>query len=86
VSDTPETIAEGFTRRKRTLGRNVERLMDARRMSYTDMAKAARMSRTGVFKIVDGTSNASMESLFAIADFFGVTLNDLFTSAPSGED
>lgn len=82
----PETVEAGLARRRAAVGRRVEALMDARRMSYSDAARATGLSRTGLFKIVDGSSDPTLSSLLRIVDFFGVSLGDLLTEAPPAAD
>lgn len=84
-AETPETVDAGLARRRAAVSHAVERLMDARRMSYGDLSRATGLSRTGLFKIVDGTSDPTLSSLLRIADFFGLTLNDLLAEASHGD-
>lgn len=83
MADTnPRTVEEVTTDRRLALSRNLQRLMDARRMSYTDLSRATGLSRTGLFKIADAECYPTSRSLFAIADCFGITLNDLYALVP----
>ncbi len=77
TAETPRSEMEVAIDRRRALGRNVNRLMEARRMSFRDTSKATGLSTTGLYKIVDGTSDPSLSSLWKIADFFGVTIQSL---------
>ena len=82
-SPNPRTVEQAQADRAIRLGRNVERMMDKRRMSFMDMAKAAGVSKTCIAKVIAGETDARSSTLFAIADFFGVTLNDLYADHPS---
>ena len=82
MTDNPRTIEEVDADRRASLSRNVQRLMDERRMSYTDLSRATGLSRTGLFKIADGKSDPQASTLFAIADFFGLTIAELYDETP----
>lgn len=86
-SKYPRTVEQIAADRRRQLGCTVERMMDERRMSFNDMAKAAGVSKTCIYQIVDGKVDARASTLWGIADFFGVTLDALFgpsTDGPQG--
>jgi transcriptional regulator with XRE-family HTH domain len=74
---TPLTEVEYHALARQRVGRAIERLMDERRMSFGDLARATGLSKTGLFKIVDGTSDPTLSSLLRVAQFFGVSIDAL---------
>ena len=60
---------------------NVLRLIEARRVSFGAAATACGLSKTGLYKIADGTSDPSLSSLCKIAAAFGVPLASLLDAA-----
>ena len=81
MSEYPPTCEQAERERRRVLGRNVERMMDCRRMSFNDMAKAAGVSKTCIYQLVDGAVDVRASTLWGIANFFGLTLDALYTRA-----
>ena len=75
----PRTEQEVFDARRQMVGRNVLALIESRRMSFADASRATGLSKTGLYKIADGTSDPSLSSLYKIADFFGVSVAQLLT-------
>lgn len=86
-TQAPRTVGEARLGRRRTLGRNVKRLMDQRGMTYAGAAKAFGLrSKSGVHKIVRGEVDARVSTLWSIADFFGVDIPSLFDAGCSGSN
>lgn len=56
----------------------VEELRKNLGMNQEDFAKAIRVSRQTVSSIENGKYNPSLELAFAIADFFGKTIEEIF--------
>lgn len=76
----PMTVEEEWDLRRQLVGRKVLALIESRRMSFADASHATSLSKTGLYKIVDGASDPSLSSLYKIADFFGVSVADLLPS------
>jgi len=71
-------------RRRAILSASVTRLMEAKRMSFHDLARATGLSTTGLYKIVDRQSDPTLGTLWKIADYFGVTLDALCAEPNEG--
>ena len=56
----------------------VEQLRKERGLNQEDFAKALRVSRQTVSSIETGKYNPSLDLAFAIADFFGQTIEEIF--------
>ena len=68
------------------LENHVEKLRKERGLSQEDFARAIRVSRQTVSSIENGKYNPSLELAFAIADFFGKTIEEIFIYKGGGED
>jgi transcriptional regulator with XRE-family HTH domain len=68
---------EGWAHRRKEVGRRVTALIEGKRMSFGGAARATGISKTGLYKIADGTSDPRLSSLYRIADAFGVDVADL---------
>lgn len=78
----PLTVDEGQRQRQRVLGRNVERMMNARRMTYRGAMSAFGLrSTSAVANILNGSVDTRTSTLWAIADFFGVSISSLYEEA-----
>ena len=64
----------------------VEKLRKERGLNQEDFAKAIRVSRQTVSSIENGKYNPSLELAFAIADFFGRTIEEIFIYKGGAED
>ena len=56
----------------------VEELRKARGLNQEKLAKAIRVSRQTVSSIENGRYNPSLELAFAISDFFGLPIEEIF--------
>ena len=56
----------------------VEELRKARGLRQEEFARAIRVSRQTVSSIENGRYSPSLDLAFAIADFFGLTIEDIF--------
>lgn len=56
----------------------VERLRKEMGMNQEDFAKVLKVSRQTISSIETGKYNPSLELAFAIADFFGKTIEEIF--------
>ena len=56
----------------------VEELRKARGLKQEDFAKAIRVSRQTVSSIENGRYSPSLELAFAISDFFGLPIEEIF--------
>jgi DNA-binding XRE family transcriptional regulator len=79
----PRTEEEVLRDRCAAVGRNVLSLIEAHRMSFAGAAKATGLSKTALYKIADGKSDPCLSSLYAISDFFSVSIADLVAAAPA---
>ncbi len=61
----------------------VEELRKARKLSQDEFAKAIRVSRQTVSSIETGKYNPSLELAFAISDFFGMSIEEIFINEGS---
>lgn len=82
----PMTIEEEWDLRRQLVGRKVLALIESRRMSFADASHVTRLSKSGLYKIADGTSDPSLSSLYKIADFFGISVSDLLPSRQEVND
>lgn len=62
----------------------VEQLRKERNLSQDAFARAIRVSRQTVSSIENGKYNPSLELAFTIADFFGLTIEEIFLHERSG--
>ena len=56
----------------------VEKLRKERGLNQEEFAKAIRVSRQTVSSIENGKYNPSLDLAFTIADFFGMTIEEIF--------
>ena len=56
----------------------VEKLRKERGLNQEEFAKAIRVSRQTVSSIETGKYNPSLDLAFIIADFFGLTIEEIF--------
>lgn len=68
------------------LENHVEKLRKERGLNQEDFARAIRVSRQTVSSIENGKYNPSLELAFAISDFFGKTIEEIFIYKGGGED
>ena len=64
----------------------VEKLRKERGLNQEEFAKAIRVSRQTVSSIETGKYNPSLELAFTIADFFGMTIEEIFIHKAGGTD
>ena len=64
----------------------VEQLRKERGLNQEDFARAIRVSRQTVSSIETGRYNPSLELAFTISDFFGLTIEEIFTRERSISD
>nr|WP_326127158.1 helix-turn-helix transcriptional regulator [uncultured Oscillibacter sp.] len=64
----------------------VEQLRKDRGLNQEDFARAIRVSRQTVSSIENGRYNPSLELAFAISDFFGLSIEEIFIHERSGFD
>lgn len=64
----------------------VEQLRKDRGLNQEDFARAIRVSRQTVSSIENGKYNPSLELAFVIADFFGLSIEEIFVHERSGSD
>ena len=62
----------------------VEKLRKERGLNQEEFAKAIRVSRQTVSSIETGKYNPSLELAFTIADFFGMTIEEIFIYKAGG--
>lgn len=84
MSGNESGIAGGQERRKHVENR-VEELRKDMGMNQEEFARAIRVSRQTVSSIENGKYNPSLELAFAIADFFGKTIEEIFIHERSGK-
>jgi transcriptional regulator with XRE-family HTH domain len=56
---------------------NVTRLIELHRLSFGEASRLTGISKTGLYKIADGTSDPCLSSLGKIANTFGVSIASL---------
>jgi len=61
-----------------TLNNNVESLRKERGLNQEEFAKALKVSRQTISSIENGKYNPSLDLAFEIADFFGMTIEEIF--------
>ncbi len=64
----------------------VEKLRRERGLNQEEFAKAIRVSRQTVSSIETGKYNPSLDLAFAIADFFGMTIEEIFIHKGGTDD
>ena len=64
--------------RRRFLKNKVEQLRKERGLNQDDFAKMLRVSRQTISSIETGKYNPSLELAFAISDFFGKRIEEIF--------
>ena len=62
----------------------VEKLRKERGLNQEEFAKAVRVSRQTVSSIETGKYNPSLDLAFIIADFFGMTIEEIFIHKQGG--
>ena len=62
----------------------IEQLRRERGLSQEAFAKAIRVSRQTVSSIENGRYNPSLDLAFTIADFFGLSIEEIFIHERSG--
>lgn len=62
----------------------VEELRRQRGLNQEALARALKVSRQTVSAIENGKYNPSLELAFAIADFFGLTIEEIFLHEKGG--
>ena len=62
----------------------VEELRRQRGLNHESFARALKVSRQTVSAIENGKYNPSLELAFAIADFFGLTIEEIFLHERGG--
>lgn len=67
------------------VGRNIVRLMNKKGISQSDLARGIDVHVTAVNKWVKGHNSLTMGNAQKIADFFGVSMNDLMTEQANYE-
>ena len=68
------------------LENHVERLRKERGLNQEDFAKAIRVSRQTVSSIETGKYNPSLDLAFTIADYFSLTIEDIFVHKGGADD
>lgn len=61
----------------RTTGRNLTILLYDKKISQKEVADAVGVSEVTISKLVNGTQAVSVEKLAGIADFLGVSMDEL---------
>lgn len=64
----------------------VEKLRKERGLNQEEFAKAIRVSRQTVSSIETGRYNPSLDLAFTIADFFGMTVEEIFIHKEGAND
>jgi len=64
----------------------VEQLRKARGLNQEDFAKLLRVSRQTISSIETGKYNPSLDLAFAIADFFGKAIEEIFIYEKGAEN
>lgn len=71
-------------RRDGILENRIEQLRRERGLNQEAFAKAIRVSRQTVSSIENGRYNPSLDLAFTIADFFGLSIEEIFIHERSG--
>lgn len=71
-------VKETCHTRRRFLKNKVEQLRKERGLNQDDFAKMLRVSRQTISSIETGKYNPSLELAFAISDFFGKRIEEIF--------
>lgn len=71
-------VKETCHARRRFLKNKVEQLRKERGLNQDDFAKMLRVSRQTISSIETGKYNPSLELAFAISDFFGKRIEEIF--------
>lgn len=64
----------------------VEKLRKERGLNQEEFAKIIRVSRQTISSIENGKYNPSLDLAFTIADYFGMTIEDIFIHNGGGND
>lgn len=78
VSCYSKFVKETCHTRRRFLKNKVEQLRKERGLNQDDFAKMLRVSRQTISSIETGKYNPSLELAFAISDFFGKRIEEIF--------
>ena len=78
VSCYSKFVKETCHARRRFLKNKVEQLRKERGLNQDDFAKMLRVSRQTISSIETGKYNPSLELAFAISDFFGKRIEEIF--------
>ncbi len=65
---------------------HVEKLRKERGLNQEEFARAIRVSRQTVSSIETGKYNPSLDLAFTIADFFSLTIEDIFIHKGGADD
>ena len=68
-----------------TLGENIARLRNERRLSQGDLAERMNVSRQSVSKWETDSSIPDLDKLILLSDLFEISLDELVKNAPAGE-
>ena len=68
------------------LENRVEKLRKERGLNQEEFAKAIRVSRQTISSIETGKYNPSLDLAFTIADFFGMTIEEIFIHKGGAND
>lgn len=68
---------------KELVGRNVETLRKAQKLTKTRLSLMANMSRQELTKIENGKANITMNTLVKLADALDIAFGDLFAEQPN---
>ena len=66
------------TERRKNMKNRVEQLRKEKGLNQDEFAKLLRVSRQTISSIERGKYNPSLDLAFAIADFFGKTIEEIF--------
>ena len=66
---------------QKAIARNLTCLVTEHDVNITRMCKELMMSRTSVYKYMSGMETPSLVNAWLLAEYFGITLNDLTDGA-----
>ena len=82
----PDKLRQGVAMTD-TLGDRLRDLRKGRKLPQIEVAEAVGISRSYLAGIETGGENAGRETLVALADFYGVTIDELYRgTAPTGPE
>lgn len=67
-------------------GENIMSACDRKEMTVNDLAKRAGISRSTLYRMLDGTSETSIQKLAYVAEALGYELHELLLPADQFED